>query len=298
MFDPTVGRWLEEDPIGFEGGDANLYRFVGNDPTNFTDPSGLKEYSCYTQWEKPLPLADPVTGGYSPPLEGHSKFIFRVNDRPAGGFSPLDGPATLFVNPHDQDDSGDVFSVSSAVTAEIRASAGSWSRNLSQGLSEVMPRSPTKLGGLTLWPGGGGSPAVPPQRLGELTLSVSDFQPGKYEFKLKLVMFTRFVGSGWDSAPNQLKGIMRVEGEGVDEALSVSQRHWRRSIREVVTTTVVIPNREEHLIATFEPYVTLYPPTAGTGKVYGDIALVSYRRLQTTDGKAVNAPAWERSQVP
>jgi hypothetical protein len=42
MFDPTVGRWLEEDPIGFEGGDANLYRFVGNSPTNFTDPSGLK----------------------------------------------------------------------------------------------------------------------------------------------------------------------------------------------------------------------------------------------------------------
>jgi len=29
-------------PLGFYGGDSNLYRFVGNDPTNATDPSGLK----------------------------------------------------------------------------------------------------------------------------------------------------------------------------------------------------------------------------------------------------------------
>jgi hypothetical protein len=41
MYDPTIGRWLSEDPIGFEAGDANLYRYVGNGPANATDPSGL-----------------------------------------------------------------------------------------------------------------------------------------------------------------------------------------------------------------------------------------------------------------
>ncbi len=41
MYDPNVGRWLTEDPIGFRGLDANLYRYVGNSPTNYTDPSGL-----------------------------------------------------------------------------------------------------------------------------------------------------------------------------------------------------------------------------------------------------------------
>jgi hypothetical protein len=41
MYDPSIGRWLEEDPIEFEAGDSNLMRFVGNDPTNLTDPSGL-----------------------------------------------------------------------------------------------------------------------------------------------------------------------------------------------------------------------------------------------------------------
>src|SRR5207253_2633309 len=41
MYDPTIGRWISEDPIGFTGADANLYRYVGNSPTNRTDPSGL-----------------------------------------------------------------------------------------------------------------------------------------------------------------------------------------------------------------------------------------------------------------
>ena len=39
-FDPTVGRFISEDPIGFNGGDANVYRYVFNSPLNYTDPSG------------------------------------------------------------------------------------------------------------------------------------------------------------------------------------------------------------------------------------------------------------------
>jgi RHS repeat-associated protein len=37
MFDPTIGRWLEMDPIEFDAGDANLYRYGGNNPKNATD---------------------------------------------------------------------------------------------------------------------------------------------------------------------------------------------------------------------------------------------------------------------
>jgi hypothetical protein len=42
MYDPTTGRWLTEDPSGFDAGDANLYRYVGNGPTNAIDPEGLQ----------------------------------------------------------------------------------------------------------------------------------------------------------------------------------------------------------------------------------------------------------------
>jgi hypothetical protein len=40
MSDPSIGRRLTEDPKGFEAGDANLYRYAGNDPTNAIDPQG------------------------------------------------------------------------------------------------------------------------------------------------------------------------------------------------------------------------------------------------------------------
>ena len=40
--DPTTGRWTTKDPTVTAAGDVNLYRFVGNDPTNATDPSGLE----------------------------------------------------------------------------------------------------------------------------------------------------------------------------------------------------------------------------------------------------------------
>jgi RHS repeat-associated protein len=38
---PTIGRWGAEDPWKFRAGDPDLYRYVGNNPTNRTDPSGL-----------------------------------------------------------------------------------------------------------------------------------------------------------------------------------------------------------------------------------------------------------------
>ena len=27
-YDPAIGRWTSQDPLGFDGGDANLYRYV------------------------------------------------------------------------------------------------------------------------------------------------------------------------------------------------------------------------------------------------------------------------------
>jgi len=39
-YDPVVGRWISKDPILFNGGQANLYVYAGNDPINRIDPSG------------------------------------------------------------------------------------------------------------------------------------------------------------------------------------------------------------------------------------------------------------------
>jgi RHS repeat-associated protein len=42
VYDPRIGQFLSEDPIGFTAGDPNLRRYVGNEPTRYTDPSGLE----------------------------------------------------------------------------------------------------------------------------------------------------------------------------------------------------------------------------------------------------------------
>ena len=46
-YDADVGRFVSRDPIGVEGG-INLYGYVGNKPTNYTDPKGLKmNWACF-----------------------------------------------------------------------------------------------------------------------------------------------------------------------------------------------------------------------------------------------------------
>jgi len=40
-YDPDIGRWTAKDPIFFDGGDADLYGYVQNDPVNFVDEDGL-----------------------------------------------------------------------------------------------------------------------------------------------------------------------------------------------------------------------------------------------------------------
>lgn len=49
-YDPENGRWTSEDPLGFNSGDINLYRYVGNAATITIDPSGM---------------APPARGGYA-----------------------------------------------------------------------------------------------------------------------------------------------------------------------------------------------------------------------------------------
>ena len=50
-YDPKVGRFVTKDPIGFDGGDVNLYNYVGGSPINHTDPYGLFQFvNPYTYW--------------------------------------------------------------------------------------------------------------------------------------------------------------------------------------------------------------------------------------------------------
>ncbi len=66
-YDPALGRWLSKDPILFEGGDANLYGYVMNDPVNWIDPEGTRRNTNHNNyrrdrrpwWQRPPPPPEP-----------------------------------------------------------------------------------------------------------------------------------------------------------------------------------------------------------------------------------------------
>ena len=54
VLEPQKGRWLTEDPIGTTPDEGNLYRYVGNRPALFRDPSGLQSADpCSPSWAPP-----------------------------------------------------------------------------------------------------------------------------------------------------------------------------------------------------------------------------------------------------
>jgi RHS repeat-associated protein len=62
-YDPTTGRFLNRDPISYNGG-INLYGFAGNNPVNDADPSGFQSTGS-----APAPVPEPAPEPEKDPKE-------------------------------------------------------------------------------------------------------------------------------------------------------------------------------------------------------------------------------------
>jgi hypothetical protein len=47
MYNPDLGTFIQRDPIAYDSGDDNLYRYCENNPVNETDPTGLAGEGCW-----------------------------------------------------------------------------------------------------------------------------------------------------------------------------------------------------------------------------------------------------------
>ncbi|UBF30102.1 RHS repeat-associated core domain-containing protein (plasmid) [Kovacikia minuta CCNUW1] len=66
-YDTGVGRFIGQDPIGFQAGDSNLYRYVDNSPLNATDPSGNFKVELHYRWvELGRPFGIPLSQVFKP----------------------------------------------------------------------------------------------------------------------------------------------------------------------------------------------------------------------------------------
>ncbi len=64
---PMLDRWAEADPLRFRASQANFYENVGNDPTGYTDPSGLQAQAGVEGATVSVTLPPPPPPGFVPP---------------------------------------------------------------------------------------------------------------------------------------------------------------------------------------------------------------------------------------
>jgi RHS repeat-associated protein len=107
-YDPTRSRFVSEDPIGFDGGDTNLFAYVRNSPPNLSDPAGLDVGWVDPPWHPGTNVATSCTPDDDCPslqrkmaqltrmIETHSKWDWQV-PRPRGGNRHAKDIADLWV---------------------------------------------------------------------------------------------------------------------------------------------------------------------------------------------------------
>jgi hypothetical protein len=94
MYDPKVGRFLSQDPLGL-GPDANPYRYVGNSPLTKVDPFGL--------WTEASDQ-DEINGIHDGILKGTGgvDFVSRSVHGTSPGVLPTDGQSSLTWTPRNR----------------------------------------------------------------------------------------------------------------------------------------------------------------------------------------------------
>jgi RHS repeat-associated protein len=101
-YDPAAGRFLSEDPVGFNGG-LDFYTYVANSSANLVDPSGqqIAIRGDYTSWVTALAYlcSSPAACAIIDDLE-KSPFLYVVNVSDTYTSDTTINGVAVFWNPH------------------------------------------------------------------------------------------------------------------------------------------------------------------------------------------------------
>ncbi len=90
-YQANIARFLQQDPLGSDADDGNLYRYVENDPVNQTDPSGLQGFGNAVR-PSVIPWEGSGTGAVQAPG------FLHPNSAGSGNTGPTIAPGFLHPN--------------------------------------------------------------------------------------------------------------------------------------------------------------------------------------------------------
>ncbi len=88
VYNPLTGNWDQQDPDRWLAGDPKLDRYVENNPTNATDPTGLQlgDLNQFAEFHFPTPIGEKPSPGDIEAKEGEGIEGIRQNIKAPGYF--------------------------------------------------------------------------------------------------------------------------------------------------------------------------------------------------------------------